>query len=73
MEAYLEIDIDDDEYENGLEKGRGSRILRNDSRARGSFCFLIPFYFQSVPVHSANFVEVKEWKVEECSRTLRCN
>jgi hypothetical protein len=37
------------------------------------FFFVIPFYLQSVPVHSANCVETCiQWHVEECSVVLHC-
>jgi hypothetical protein len=37
------------------------------------FIFVIPFYLQSVLVHSANCVARIQWHVEECSVGLLCN
>jgi hypothetical protein len=38
------------------------------------FFFVIPFYLQSVLVHSANCVKTCiQWHVEECSLALLCN
>jgi hypothetical protein len=37
------------------------------------FFFMIPFYLQSVLVHSANCVKDMAWHVEECSVALLCN
>jgi hypothetical protein len=35
--------------------------------------FVIPFYLQSIPVHSANCVKAYRVHVEECSVALLCN
>jgi hypothetical protein len=37
------------------------------------FSFVIPFYLQSVPVHSANGVKTYTAASEECSVALLCN
>jgi hypothetical protein len=46
---------------------------KNRSSSEIIIFYVIPFYFQSVPVDAANSAKLIPWQVEDCAVALFCN